>query len=204
MTTRRGNPELLSLTELRLVDNNKAIGIMTPQKALQIAKECEMTLVEVSPSAKPPVWKLLPSEVVKAESSQPVQRDKHAKTLIRRQAKPGKQPKALKVKEVRVRDNCDIRDLETKARAAQKFLAKGHVVKVVGLNAGRVDEETGKARAHVMVDYICDACASTATSSGAAGKLQAGNQPGNKNILGIITSVLTPRKASTLDGSNAF
>jgi len=73
------------------------------------------------------------------------------------------------------------------------FLKKGYIVRVIALNTGRQCSETQGARAVTLVQSICDECAELATSSGAAGYTST-EADSKRNVLGTVSSVLTPRK----------
>jgi len=216
----------LSLTELRLVTREGSVGVMKPEEALKIAKERRMELIEVRSKASPPVWRLMPPpkeieddvEVVEEPVEQPteaissnisrtgdeyrvgdvVYRVPGDVVLIRRPPRPGKPPKPLKVKEVRLTDKIEPRDVETKADYALRFLTKGHVVKVIALNTGLECQTTQRPKAQTLVELICLRCDEIATSSGAtAGGGQGGRM--QRDTIGVVSATLTPK--SKLEGN---
>ena len=185
-----------------------SVGVMSPERALAMAEERGLLLVEVSPHASPPVWRLMPrpalDDAPPAESEPPPPQPAAAEPVqLRRPPKPGKKGKPLKVKEVRLSDRCEPRDADTKAANALKFLRKGHVVKVMALNSGRVcDDEGGGGRrsmAEVLVARICADCAELATSGGITGRTSTDRPDGThaKQALGIVAAVLTPKGSSS-------
>lgn len=89
-----------------------------------MAKEKELDLVEVSPSAKPPVCKILDWGKFKYD-------------LDQKEKKQRKASKTLEEKTIRLSARIEQHDLETKANHARKFLTKGHKVKVMVVLKGR-------------------------------------------------------------------
>jgi len=115
----------ISAEKLNVIDeNNVNIGIMETSKALQIAEERGFDLVEVSPLANPPVAKFLNL------SSFLYQREK----LIKKQKKSSK---TLEIKSVRLSIKIGDHDLATKVGQTDKFLEKGHKVKIELILRGR-------------------------------------------------------------------
>ena len=93
------------------------LGILPTKEALRIAQEKELDLINIAPQAKPPVCKILDYGKYRFEQAK---RDKEAK----------KKQKIIEIKEVRLSPNIDDHDLDTKVRAALKFLQNGDKVKV--------------------------------------------------------------------------
>ena len=202
LATPRKGEAALSLPELRLVTAKGSIGVMKPKEAMKIAKERDMELVEVSSSATPPVWRLMPpvsQEQQQAEADELLKGSTMpggtSQQLIRRPARPGKDPKPLKVKEVRLTDKSEVNDVQTKANYANRFLKKGHIVKVIALNTGQVCQETNEAnkpRAKTLVEFICAQC----TELGSATAVVASSSQGgrmNRNTIGLVSATLTPK-----------
>jgi translation initiation factor IF-3 len=205
----RAKSAALDLPQLRLIcDRGTSLGVMPPEEALSIAKERKLELVQVSPSADPPVWKLFAagasvgkSQDAAAQQQQQQRPQKQQQQQQRDKKKSAesnhgreKKAKLPKVKEVRLTDRCDARDTETKAANALKFLGKGHEVKIVALNTGRIDADRRVAMAQVLVEQICEACAEHATTSGVMGRTSTeGATGGSKQILGIVSATLTPK-----------
>lgn len=104
--------------EVRVIDaDGTQLGILPTQEALRIAQEKELDLINIAPQAKPPVCKILDYGKYRFEQAK---RDKEAK----------KKQKIIEIKEVRLSPNIDDHDLDTKVRAALKFLQGGDKVKV--------------------------------------------------------------------------
>ncbi|KUO59249.1 MAG: translation initiation factor IF-3 [Gracilibacter sp. BRH_c7a] len=89
-----------------------------------IATEKALDLVEIAPTAKPPVCKLMDYGKFKYEQSK---RDKEAR----------KKQNVVEIKEVKLRPNIENHDFQTKARNAQRFLNDGDKVKVTIMFRGR-------------------------------------------------------------------
>ena len=101
------------------------LGVMTPQKALGLAKGVGLDLIEISPGAKPPVCRILDFGKYLYEES--------------KKNKDSKQH-AIKLKEVKFRVRIDEHDFETKLRRAESFLDHGHKVKLTLQFRGRENE----------------------------------------------------------------
>ena len=104
--------------EVRLVGSDgEQLGIVSGKEALRMAREADLDLVKIAPTAKPPVCKIIDYSKYRYEQAR---REKEAK----------KKQKTMEVKEVRMSPNIDKNDLNTKANQARKFIEKGNKVKV--------------------------------------------------------------------------
>ncbi len=103
---------------------NVEVGVYTLSKALEIAKEQEVDLVEISPNAKPPVCKAMDYKKFVYEQKK---REKSLKS------------KATKViiKEIRFGPNTDDHDYQFKKKHAEKFLTEGAKLKAFVFFKGR-------------------------------------------------------------------
>ena len=111
--------------EVRVIsENGEQLGVMSAKDALKMAKEAELDLVKIAPTAKPPVCKIIDYGKYKYEQTR---KEKEAK----------KKQNVTEVKEIRLSPNIDVNDLNTKANQARKFLAKGDKVKVALRFRGR-------------------------------------------------------------------
>ena len=111
--------------EVRVIgEDGEQLGVMSSKEALKLAREAELDLVKIAPTAKPPVCKIIDYGKYKYEQ---VRREKEAK----------KKQKTMEIKEVRLSPNIDVNDLNTKANQARKFIAKGDKVKVTLRFRGR-------------------------------------------------------------------
>ena len=103
---------------------NVEVGVYTLSKALEIAKEQEVDLVEISPNATPPVCKAMDYKKFIYEQKK---REKSLKS------------KATKViiKEIRFGPNTDDHDYDFKKKHAEKFLKEGAKLKAFVFFKGR-------------------------------------------------------------------
>ncbi len=104
------------MREVRLVGENIESGIFPTQEALRLAKEEGLDLVEISPTAKPPVCKIIDYSKFKYEQKkkQKELKAKAHKTVL---------------KEIRFGPNTDQHDLDFKTKHAESFLKEGNKVK---------------------------------------------------------------------------
>jgi len=111
--------------EIRLIgEEGEQLGVMLTNDALKLAKEANLDLVKIAPTAKPPVCKIIDYGKYRYELAR---KDKEAK----------KKQKVTEVKEIRLSPNIDDNDLNTKANNARKFITKGDKVKVTLRFRGR-------------------------------------------------------------------
>lgn len=107
----------IKATQVRVVDaEGKQVGIMNLEDALKLAEEAGLDLVEVAPNANPPVCKILDYGKFKYAEQ-------------KKEAQARKNRSIIEVKEIRLRYNTDVGDLETKLKLAEKFLEEGNKVK---------------------------------------------------------------------------
>jgi translation initiation factor IF-3 len=98
-------------------ENGEMMGVMPPMRALDIARDRNLDLVEVSPNAVPPVCKLMDYGRFKYEQA-------------KKENEARKNQKTITLKEIRMRPRTDDHDVEVKTRKIQEFLADGDKVKV--------------------------------------------------------------------------
>ena len=128
--------------EIRLIgEDGEQLGIMSARDALKIAREAELDLVKIAPTAKPPVCKI-------------VDYGKYRYELARKEKEAKKKQKVIDVKEIRLSPNIDENDLNTKVNAAKKFITKGDKVKVTLKFRGR--EMAHMANSKVILDVFAD------------------------------------------------
>ena len=116
--------EQIRVSEVRLVDDENESTVMPTRKALQLAEEKGVDLVEISPKAQPPVCKLI------AYSKFLYQLKKRQKEMKAKQVK-------VEVKEVRFGPQTDEHDYNFKLKHAQSFLSEGNKVKAYVFFKGR-------------------------------------------------------------------
>ena len=100
------------------------IGVVTPEKGLELAVEAGLDLVEISPNAKPPVCKIMDFGKFKYEQQ-------------KRESEARKKQKVIEIKEIKFRPNTDTHDYDVKMRSIRKFLDEGDKVKVTLRFRGR-------------------------------------------------------------------
>ena len=100
------------------------IGVVARREALSRAIEAGLDLVEVSPTADPPVCKILDYGKFKYESQ-------------KKKNEARKRQKIIEVKEIKLRPGIDDHDYNVKMRAMHRFLEEGDKVKVTMRFRGR-------------------------------------------------------------------
>ena len=111
--------------EVRLIgENGEQLGIMSAKDAYKLAKEAELDLVKIAPTAKPPVCKIMDYGKYRFEQAK---REKEAK----------KNQHVIEVKEIRMSPGIGENDFNTKLKNGQKFLRDGDRVKVTIRFRGR-------------------------------------------------------------------
>ena len=134
--------------EVRLIGaDGGQLGVMSAREAQARADEAGLDLVKISPTATPPVCKLMDYGKFRFEQAK---REKEAK----------KNQHVVEVKEVRMSPGIDIGDFNTKLRSAQKFLAEGNRVKVTVRFRGREMAHTDIGR-KLLLDFAAQ-CAELA------------------------------------------
>ena len=107
--------------QVRVIDEKgETLGVLETSEALKIAIERELDLVEVAPTANPPVARILD----------------YKKWLFQREKEEKKTPKST-LKELQVRPNIGEHDLQVRISRAEKFLKSGHKVKLNIVFRGR-------------------------------------------------------------------
>ncbi len=100
------------------------LGVLSLKKALELAAQEELDLVEVAPNADPPVCKIMDFGKFKYQQNKRTQEAKKKQTVIQ-------------VKEVKVRPKTDEHDLQVKIRHIRRFLGQKDKAKVTILFRGR-------------------------------------------------------------------
>ena len=117
--------ERIRVPEVRLVGpSGEQVGIVSITDALRLAQESDLDLVEVAPTARPPVCKLMDYGKFKYESALKAResRKNQAQTVI---------------KEIKIRPKIDPHDYGTKKGHVERFLRQGDKVKVTIMFRGR-------------------------------------------------------------------
>jgi translation initiation factor IF-3 len=107
-----------------ITDSGEQLGILTFHEAIQKAQELGLDLVEIVPTAAPPVCKIIDYGKFRYDQTK---REKESK----------KSQHQVKVKELKISPNISEHDLEVKLRQAKEFLEKGNKVKISCVFRGR-------------------------------------------------------------------
>jgi len=111
--------------EVRVISaQGEQLGVMALSQALRMAEDQGLDVIEIVPTANPPVVKIMDYGKFRYDQTK---REKESKKLQHQ----------VRVKEVKVSPNIDTHDLETKVRQAKKFLEEGNKVKVSLFFRGR-------------------------------------------------------------------
>ena len=114
-------------------DEGQQLGIMPPYEAIRKAREKNLDLVEISPTAQPPVCRIMDyGKYLYQQEKKEREAKKHQKTIT--------------VKEVKFRINVDDHDYETKKNHVLRFLDEGNKVKATIFFRGREMTRTGLGR----------------------------------------------------------
>lgn len=112
-------------TEIRLIGaEGENVGVVSPERALVMAEDAGLDLVEISPNANPPVCKIMDYGKFKYETQ-------------KKEAEARKKQKTIEIKEIKFRPNTDNHDYEVKMRNVFKFLENGDKVKITLRFRGR-------------------------------------------------------------------
>ena len=126
--------------EIRLIGaDGEQLGLMSAKDAMKLAREANLDLVKIAPTAKPPVCKIMDY-------------GKYRYEMARREKEAKKKQKVIEVKEVRLSPNIDTNDLNTKMNNARKFIQKGNKVKVTLRFRGREMAHMSNSK-HILDDF---------------------------------------------------
>jgi len=115
------------------------------QEAMQRANAAELDLVEIAPTAEPPVCRVMDFGKYKYE-------------LAKKEKDSRKKAAVIHVKEIRFRPKIEEHDFEFKTKHAREFIMHGDKVKVTVMFRGRemVHQEFGKAVLTRMIEQLSD------------------------------------------------
>ncbi|RIK85442.1 MAG: translation initiation factor IF-3 [Hyphomicrobiales bacterium] len=120
----RSNQEI-RVPQVQLIDaEGKNHGVVAISEALAMAEEAGLDLVEIVPSAQPPVCKITDLGKMKYQSQ-------------KKAAEARKRQKTIEIKEIKMRPNIDDHDYETKMKAVRRFFDDGDKVKLTLRFRGR-------------------------------------------------------------------
>jgi translation initiation factor IF-3 len=136
----------IRIPQVRVVGaDGQQIGIIDTEKALELAQQQDLDLVEVAPQANPPVCKIMDYGKFKYEQD------------IRQREARKKQSNVV-VKEMKMRPKIDTHDYETKKGHVVRFLRQGAKVKVTIMFRGRetARSELGRRLLDQLADDVSD------------------------------------------------
>ena len=134
--------------EVRVIsEDGEQLGIMSSKDAMKLAREANLDLVKIAPTAKPPVCKI-------------IDYGKYRYEMARKEKEASKKQKTIDVKEIRLSPNIDDNDLNTKMNHARKFLKGGDKVKVAVRFRGRELAHTASGK--VILDQFAEKLADVA------------------------------------------
>ncbi len=128
----KSNSQIKALEVFLIDENDEVIGKIATEKAIQLAKDADLDLVEVNPKANPPVVKIVNLGQLKYEREKQAHRQKM-------------QQKKTETKNIRLSFRISKHDLEMRAAQAEKFLAKDNKIKVELILRGRERQHLQKA-----------------------------------------------------------
>lgn len=141
--------ELILTSPIRLIDAEGAqVGIVPAEQALEMAFAAGLDLVEVSPSAKPPVCRIMNYGKYRYEISK---KSKNAR----------KNRHMSQVKEIKMRSEISEHDFNFKMKHAEEFLKKGDKVKFTVVFRGR--EILHKDMGEVLLKRVTESLTEMAT-----------------------------------------
>jgi len=136
--------ERIRVREVRVIGaDSEQLGVMTPEEALEKAREVGLDLVEVAANSKPPVCRIMDYGRYKYEQK-------------KKRTGKNKQAHAASLKEVKLRPGTDLHDLEFKLNNARRFLMEGDKVKITVMFRGRemVHTYRGRTQLNQVIEHL--------------------------------------------------
>jgi translation initiation factor IF-3 len=135
---------LIRAKEIRVVDEDAGqLGVMTPEQALAIARSRELDLVEVAPSASPPVCRIMNYGKFQYQKSKRAhEAKKHQKQVV--------------LKEVKLRPKTEEHDFQFKKNHIVRFIGEGNKAKATIVFRGRemTHQEIGRKLMDRLVEEL--------------------------------------------------
>jgi translation initiation factor IF-3 len=137
--------EEIKASEVRLIEEGKQLGIVPLREALEAAARAGLDLVEISPTASPPVCRIMDYGKFRYQQNKKIQDAKKSQTTIQ-------------IKEIRLRPKTEEHDLDVKIRHIKKFLQQNDKVKITMMFRGReiTYAELGKKVMEKLRDALID------------------------------------------------
>lgn len=134
--------ERIRVSEIRVIGaDGEQLGVMSPEQAMEKAKESSLDLVEVAANSRPPVCRIMDYGRYKYEQK-------------KKRTGRNKQAHTATLKEVKMRPGTDMHDLQFKLNNARRFLMDGDKVKVTVMFRGR--EMVHPQRGRRQLDQVCE------------------------------------------------
>ena len=129
--------------EVRVIYEGDQLGVMPTHQALRAAEDKGLDLVEISPTAIPPVCRIMDYGKFKYEESKKKQQQKKGMTIF-------------ETKEIKFRPKTEDHDMDFKVKHVRRFLEEGNKVRLVIVFRGRemAHPQMGKA----VLDRVVDRC----------------------------------------------
>ena len=121
------------------------VGVVSIDEALSRARTAGLDLIEVSPSAEPPVCKILDHGKFKFQEQ-------------KRLAEARKKQNVIEVKELKIRPTTEEHDYQVKLKAARRFIDEGNKVKFSMRFRGReiTHQDIGRKQMERIIDDLGD------------------------------------------------
>lgn len=136
----------IRVQEVRLIDEEgEQLGVFITSEAIKRAENAGLDLVEISPTARPPVCKIMDYGKYKYDQS-------------KRKHEAKKKQVVVLTKEIKMRPATDEHDFQTKLRHVKRFLEDGNKVKITIRFRGRemAHKDIGQARMKRVVEEVKD------------------------------------------------
>ena len=147
---------MIPAREVRVIDEEKnALGILPTSQAIQLARDRGLDLVEIAPTADPPVCKITDYGKFLHEQHK---KDHEAK----------KHQKQIQIKEIKFRPKISIHDYDFKMKHVKRFLGEGNKVKITVMLRGR--EKQKPELGYQVLDRVLADVGEMATQDGSARK----------------------------------
>lgn len=136
-------------TKVRVIDKDGGqLGVLSLLEALSRAEEAGLDLVEIAPSADPPVCKIIDYGKYRYQQTKKEKESKKSQHQVR-------------VKEIKIKPNTDQHDVQVKTKHAREFIEKGDKVRITCVFRGRemMHPEFGLK----LVHHMCESLSNIAT-----------------------------------------
>ncbi len=135
----RSNDRIRALDVQVIGSDGDNLGVLPLKKAIELARQEDLDLIEISPNTKPPVCKIMDMGKYKYDAQKKANKAK-------------KKQKKIELKEIKLRPVTEIHDYTFKIKNAQKFLTKGDKVKFTIKFKGRELQHSNLG--HELMDKI--------------------------------------------------